>query len=102
MSQLIRIKDKEVVFASCHLESDGFIHSLLVTRQHRGKGLGTAILRLAVINAVKLNVTPYLRPAPFDNSPLSLDLVKQWYSRHGFIDRDETYMVRLCNRHMQR
>lgn len=63
-----------------------------VPHEHRGKGLGTKLLRRILEDADKAFVILALEPSPSDG--LNYDQLTAWYSRHGFELTQSGYMLR--------
>jgi predicted GNAT family acetyltransferase len=53
-----------------------------IPREHRGKGLGTALLKRVLDDADRDQVMITLEIMP--SGPLNYDELRDWYARHGF------------------
>lgn len=58
--------------------------SFLVDHGYRRKGVGKTILRLVKKIARKYNKPVYLNASPFDDRPMDLETLKNFYNRMGF------------------
>jgi predicted GNAT family N-acyltransferase len=63
-----------------------------VPHLHRGKGHGTKILNRIIEDADREGVILYV--TPLSSGRWSQRALKSWYSRHGFLDSTEEYMIR--------
>lgn len=76
--------------ASAPYEDGVFLFRLWVQPERRRQGLATDLLRDVMLNVSGQNV--YLAPAPFLDSPMTLDELGAWYERLGFAWIDEQVM----------
>lgn len=70
---------------------------ILVTRinvpaEHRGKGIGSKLLRSIVADADIMGVTLILEPSPYGG--LNYEQLTAWYKRYGFVERDDGMYTR--------
>lgn len=61
-----------------------YIQNFVTIRPLRNKGYATALLNRMVKWADKIGATLKLHAAPFDNEPLKLDRLIQFYEKAGF------------------
>lgn len=70
------------------------LYSVRVEPNHRGKGLGTLVLTSFIESADVLDLEIKLWIEPDDDCPLTPDQLRNWYSRHGFLNAGYHEMIR--------
>lgn len=73
-----------------HYPSTSFIDSLLVSKEYRSLGYGSALVEWLVRNT-STNLT--LKADAFDDSPLTNEQLVVWYQKYGF-SPEGAYMIR--------